>query len=1450
MLLRLASHRYGGLSVSMRLLLAVLLCLSLATPAQADVLRFDRLTIEDGLSQSNVFALAEDSNGHLWFGTESALDRYDGYEFQTHRSDPDDPNTLSFGRIYVLDSSAPDALWVGTGLGLDRMDLRTERIQRFPTPPTSNSIIGSVMVDHQCPDQPLALTSQGELLRADPTTQRLHATRWPDDTPHAVRRIERGPEGRLWLATTTGLWRWHCEHQTLEHLATTASAPPHYGSSTGLLSVAPDGRLLAATPTGLHVYDPYSGELLGVMDPRQHGFDSSIVHAVNTDQHGGVWLRLPTDLVRIAPGRLLRAGPWTTGAHFDEQRGVINHRHALRIATSGDGRVWVAGSFGLYTYQPGSAAIKQVQHDPARSDSLPQSVNEAGHELLADRFGVVWVGTHLGGVVRYVPERHRFASLQSPMPSSDIIRGVSEVQHDDQIWLFTGVDDGGISMWHVPTEGPPELHHQFSITAPAPRTLPSNHIRSLKAQPDQAAVWAWGDHWLGRIDVAEQRFELVAITGTLNDRYRSITAAPNQNRLLVHTRHDLFWVDLDHRPEPPNSAPRLTAVDWMQRVFGEQGAPAIAATEVLSDGRIVIGLRNGWVLYDPIQQRGEHHLLAPDQPWGSSNSVITLLEGSDNTLWVGTHDGLARVDLSRVEVDRWWRNRDGLPDQTIYAILPESSARLWLSTNRGLVRLDTISGQVETFGRADGLRNYEFNSRVGQAGPSGHFYFGGVSGLIRFRPHHIRPHPTPPDVRLQRLRVNEESVPLNSASREFTLKHNENNVVFEFVGLHYMTPHRNQYSYRLDGLEADWIEFGTQRQVRYSSLNPGRYTFWVRAANADGIWSEPTQLASVTIKPPLWLTQWAYLTYASLLLLLIINLVMASNRRKRQLEALVAQRTSELDHKNEMVRRQAKELEQVLAARTTLFANISHEFRTPLTLIQAALHRLEEQRDHPKAIPLAQRYTKRLTRLVDQLLDLSRLRMHGVKASSTPWSLAPILRITAEAFENHAAQRGIELKTDIDSTWRTQCDQPSVEKIILNLLTNALKFTPAGGRVSLILSAGEHDEEACITVSDTGPGIPKDQQEIVFERFQRLPSQEMTLIEGAGIGLALVREAAQAVGGRVQLISEPGQGCTFKVYVPALAEGDAAALQHSHFQSTERLALDAALLDERAQDEAADAATAQPSYGKTLGTLLLVEDNRDLRDYLTTLLSRDWMVVPAVHGEEALERLEDQAIDVIVSDIMMPRMDGLELLRRVRSELPTSHIPFLILSARRDAETRIAGLSMAADDFLTKPFDATELRLKLRNMAERRRNQTHQLRQELQTQAGQSAGSPQVNADIVRVPSTSALSPRDQRFAERVKQWLSHHHDNAERTIAEMARDLAVDQRTLQRKIKALFDCAPSECLNEYRINKAQAALLESAKSIQEIAYDCGFNSPKSFSRTFQRHLGCSPSAWRNQHAA
>lgn len=1415
--------------------------LGLITITQAEPLRFDHFSIEEGLSQSNVFAIAEDSRGHLWFGTESALDRFDGYEFKSFRSDPDDPNTLSFSRIYALDASIPDTLWVATGRGLDRMDLLKHSVQRHTRHDGESNIISHLAIDPSCPQQPLAITHSGQLMVADPVQSTLVRVQWPEAvTAPGVRSLVSGPEGQIWALSQTALWRWHCQSQHMEWLADVALADPRETSHSSLIAFDQAGQLLIATDQGLEVREPATGQLLGRMDPRQHGLNERALYAVAADRHGGVWLRSERNLIRLSPGQLLRDSPWTISLDLTSGGEVPSHRHPMRVATSGDGRVWVAGNFGLYTYKPGQGRLTSVAHDPARPDSLPQSVVGAGHQLLADRFGVVWIGTRLGGVARYTPQRHRFTTLRSDIASSDTIRGVSEAMIDGRRLIFSGIDDGGILVWETQADGAPVVVDHLHADLDAPQALPSNHIRSLAMQPDQRALWVWGDTWLGRIHLHNRHFELISQGHEVYDRYRHLQPDPRNQSILASSREHIKVVQLDTHEEPGTGDYQVTPLEWSAGLFEESSLPAVSSILVLRNGQIAIGLSNGWVLHDPVTSQSTHRLLHADQPWGSNNSVISLLESPAGVLWLGTHNGLARVDLAQPDKALWWTVADGLPDPTIYAMLAERDDALWLSTNRGLARLHASDGRIERFNRADGLRDYEFNSRVAHSGPSGTFYFGGISGLTYFDPLSIHPHPMPPDLMLQGLAINDVPMRWSNPNPDLRVAHHQNNIVFDFVGLHYTAPQLNQYRYRLDGLEANWIEAGTQRQVRYSGLNPGRYQFWLQAANADGVWSEPMPMASLYIRPPWWLSPWAYLAYFMLALGVLMMAVVNASRRRRQLEALVAERTSELDRQNEIVQQQAKALAEALDARTTLFANISHEFRTPLTLIQAALQQLETQREDSKAIPMAKRYIQRLTRLVDQLLDLSRLRMHGVQAADAPWSLTTILRITAEAFEAHAAQRGLRLETQLVDSWQTRCDQASVEKIVLNLLTNAIKFTPAGGTVSLRLEAQPDAQSVCIVVADTGPGIAKAMQEVVFERFQRLPAQEMTLIEGAGIGLALVREAAEAVGGAVALISDAGQGCEFRVTLPAeKAAAESTESFPPQFQSTERLTLDSTLLAEPSPETSADEAISADSE---LGTLLLVEDNRDLRDYLKELLCPDWQVVTAMHGEEALARLAEQPIDIILSDIMMPQMDGLELLQRVRDDLATSHIPFLILSARRDAETRIAGLSMAADDFLTKPFDARELQLKLRNMAVRRQSQTAALRGVLQT--------PTIQPPSSAREATADLSPRDQRFVQRLQQWLAAEYSNPDVSIADMACELAVDQRTLQRKVKALYDCAPSECLNEYRINRAQAALLESAQSIQEIAYDCGFNSPKSFSRTFQRHVGCSPSAWRNQHAA
>jgi len=750
---------------------------------------------------------------------------------------------------------------------------------------------------------------------------------------------------------------------------------------------------------------------------------------------------------------------------------------------------------------------------------------------------------------------------------------------------------------------------------------------------------------------------------------------------------------------------------------------------------------------------------------------------------------------------------------------------------------------------SEGLPALEFNSRAFDRGQNGQWYFGSVGGITWFTPEKIKPHPMPPNVISHQVLINDEPVSLSNADSALTLPHQKNNIVIEFSGIHYASTEQNQYAYRLEGHEDQWVMAAPDRVARYTNLPPGNYRFWVRAANLDGVWSAPTMLFQAQIRPPWWATSWAYLSYGLLLFGLIALLFFRSMQRSQRLEAIVAERTAELDQKNQLIESQARALEESLQARTVFFANISHEFRTPLTLIQAAIDQWVPAEDKAEPKRLAERYLQRLARLVDQLLDLSKLRLTGVDAASQPWSVNAIVQASVHGFEYLATQRGVALSFEADNAYSTQVDQASVEKIMLNLLSNALKYTPQGGRVLVSLS---HDrDQVTIAVQDTGPGIAADQQALIFERFERLASEETLRREGAGIGLALVKEAASAIGGSVALTSEPGVGSEFVVRFPGdQTEEIQASEANTVFSSDQRLALDQAVLGEDSLMEGALAheALEDPSAQRSISDqpkLLIVEDNPDLRGYLTNLLKPQWNVFQAGDGEAALNILKVHDIDVILSDLMMPKMDGLALLTAIRDNIETSHIPFLLLSARHDTDTKVSGLTLRADDFLTKPFSPEELKLKLANVLDTRERMRMFLAQQ---RLGDPAQGPESSTDLLD-QARHGLSPRDHKFLDRLNQWLEANYKDSERGVDAMATQLSMNERTLQRKVRALLGLTPLQYLTAYRLDQAKRQMSDPSQTLAEVSFDCGFTSQQAFSRAFKQQFGVTPTQWRAQQA-
>mgnify|MGYP000394294845 CR=1 FL=1 len=1460
--------------------MAVALIWVATLPANADF-RFDQLGVAEGLSQSRATALSEDSLGRMWVGTEAGLNIYDGYAFRPLPGDDAISQELNSTRIAGVFRNRSDAMWVATGDAVARVSLATNTIDTvrhaslFPDMGISQGDRNATFFA-PCREGIWVLRSRAVLfITPGPNglvEEKALTTRLPDQREPAFGGFSGlvDQQNNLWIADHHRLWRISCDDQTPTLVSTRdrlTNLPVPGGSA---LALGQDGRVFWASRGRVDVIDPTSDEkpVVGAVQTT-----TETIKGIAHDDLGQVWVTTSERLGRIERGVAdSQSKPlvWTIDpvyrANRPSQRSQVVNRVGLAVANSSDGFVWTHSHFGVVAIDSDHQQAFRLTHDPTREDSLSPIRENQVVTMYADRFGGVWFSGGLTGISRYVPEKNRFAVIKNTDPLSPSARSIEEVIIGGQVYLWVGWDGARLSLWRQGQDNRFGPIAAYQAQADAERVPGQNTVRTMVETTD-GFVWMASSSELWRGDTATRQRESMHV---FDDHRRAGAAAvfanvglaydDQRNELLFSHQDDVWQVALDNDQQIAS----VKRLDWVSGA--EKHTPQTALLKIAA-GRYLIGLRNGVRWLDLDRERVIHHPLARSEASkavGANDDgahVISLANSPDGAVWVGTRQGLARLELAQsgesVKRLDWWDEGNGLVDDTVYAVGVERANVVWVSTNQGLSRLQWDGDAERDMAQRElkatdyqisaGLPALEFNSRAFDRGQNEQWYFGSVGGIAWFTPEKIKPHPMPPNVISHQVRINDEPVSLQNADSALTLPHEQNNIVIEFSGIHYASTEQNQYAYRLEGHEDQWVMAAPDRVARYANLPPGNYRFWVRAANLDGVWSPPKLLFQAQIRPPWWATSWAYLSYGLLMFGLIALLFLRSLKRSQRLEAIVAERTSELDQKNQLIQSQAKALEESLQARTLFFANISHEFRTPLTLIQTSIDQLEP--DNPSSRPkqMANRYLQRLTRLVDQLLDLSRFRLSGVEPADEVWQVNAIVEASVSGFEYLATQRNIDLSFQAVGVYVTRVDQASVEKIILNLLSNALKYTPVNGRVWVRLD--HHDDMVAMSFKDTGPGIEADQKEMIFERFERVASAETLLKEGAGIGLALVKEAAAAIAGSVELHSEAGEGSEFIVRFPGQpaqdSSGDGQAVR---FLSHTRMALDQAVLaghDPMAASASDGLDGVDGEAGHLKPVLLVVEDNADLRHELRRLLADQWQVIQAEDGEAGLQALADQEVDVILADLMMPKMDGLALLEAVRDNIETSHIPFLLLSARHDTEARISGLALSADDYLTKPFSPEELKLKLGNvLATRDRMRAFWSQQGLAGSFDQADES--FDPAQAKRPN---LSPRDHKFLDRLNHWMSDHHSDPEINVQSMADQLSMNERTLQRKIRALMDMTPIQYLNAYRLDKSLEVLDDPSQTIAEVSFVTGFASQQTFARAFKQKYGMTPSQWREQGA-
>jgi signal transduction histidine kinase/ligand-binding sensor domain-containing protein/DNA-binding response OmpR family regulator len=1395
-----------------------------ASASEDDALWTRSLGVEDGLSQNYVLAIAQDRDGFLWFGTVSGLNRWDGHQFESYASVAEQPTSLGASLILALHADRAGTLWVGTPEGIDRFDPGANAFQRYG--PKLRSLNGGrrVAVEAMASDQAgrIWFTSfdGAQIYRLDPGTGEVHAFTVPNASSLWVTALQVDSGDRLWVA--------------MGPADDEAPGPRPYRLVLFDRCSRIVDRSLPAPRTPVNL-DDGAGKVGPIVEDRAHR----------------VWVGRKGELLRYDPatGAVVRTGDGSSGPPRLAGRVV----HSLAPGPSGE--LWVL------THAPDAASSDEPHslfrmdpdtlqaHRVTLRDRAGRPATDARLErLFLDRSGVLWLSSNAGGL-RYSDVSASGFSLYrreaggDPGLAGSFVRAVVKAR-DGVVWVgtprgLTRLDRSGDRI-------------DYSIPFAKGRSaLPDPSVQALLEDRD-------GNLWVGTprgLVVIERASRLTA------RRYRHQPGNPrslaeNWVGVLHEDRSGHVWIGTLGRG--------LSEFDPRSRSFRTHGSdkedpstlPSGAVTALFSDraNRLWVGTDAGLARLTRSPDAVHRVERVAARPGGLAGVVVQSIAESGATpgvLWVGTEQrGLGRLDLRDESVRFFTTRNSNLPDDTVYGILTDERGRLWMSTNRGLASYDPTADTFRIYGAERGLQSREFNARAFFRAADGEMFFGGIGGLNAFYPDRIADNPYAPAVVINGVRVLDRGagVPESEARlvyrpgmprQSVSIEYDQRDITFDYVALHFSDAARNRYLYRLDDYDADWRGPVTERSAQYTNLDPGAYTFRVKALSSHGMPSNGEATFSFVILPPFYATSW-FRALAALAIVLALAggfrlRVQALRRRQQLLEREVAQRTEELRRALDTVEGQARQLKELDAAKSRFFANISHEFRTPLTLtlgplrdVRAGLHGTIPDGALAE-IDLAIQNANRQLELVDQLLALARLDAGQPEFRLRDSRLDECVRHAAAPFESLARRQRTRLEIDLpDEDVRGVFDEQKIERLIGNLLGNALKFTPPGGDVTVRLRAAP-DGWATIDVEDTGPGIPAHDLPHVFERFYR-GDQAAGLAPGTGIGLALAKEYVDLHRGEIRAESRRGGGTRVTVRLPAMTAHPRTSVRGEAPEGEAR--------GDQGVAPAADAVLSRqvvvPAPGDAVGAglprVLVVDDHADMRAYLRKHLAPVYDVLEAGRGDDALAQIGVEMPDVIVSDVMMPGLDGYGLCQAVKANPDTNFIPVVLLTAKAGAESRLDGLEGGADDYLTKPFEPTELLARLRNLL--------LARERLKARFAPRPASPGM------VPAPLPLESTDAAFLRRLREVLDRESHDESFDVAALATGLAVSRAQLHRRVREVLGSTPVETIIRFRLERAARMLADRAGNVGEVAYAVGFKNLSHFVKRFRELHGQTPAAY------
>ncbi|PWJ37940.1 hybrid sensor histidine kinase/response regulator transcription factor [Sediminitomix flava] len=1367
----------------LRLLPTLMMCLSfigmsINTFGIGNNIVLQHFSTRDGLSQNDINCIYQDQRGVVWIGTNNGFSSFDGYEFKNYTMET---HPLSSNLINKIKEDHLGNLWLGTAdAGLCRFNIQSETFDSF-----SNTDLNPKLF-----------------------------------TDDVASRMTFDNDGNLWFGNSKGLNCVKKEFLDKKHIsALKYYHNPHNAESilsnhiTDLF-VDNSGTLWIGTKKGLQEYIPAKGhQNYGTFKSYLKTTDNNLL---NISQEGSNLLIAYFDGVFEMSLK-------------NSEKGDFVKKSDLKcdvLLKSESDVIWAGTPDGLYQLQYGSYrdSLEVLGfYNSSNNDNMSTNIITALYE---DNIGIIWIGTNGGGINKYNPRRKKFGHIKKGhFEGSLSYNKIRSIFQDSKDRLWIGTEGGGINL----LENWNERNYNSGF-----KTIPV--VNDKKSPNIVYSIEEWNEKMVFGVGYP---FKSLAIDSNKAHKLeqqltKSIFHPKGHHNAAFSIENDgdsVIWMGTYGGGVLRGIKQKDNSIIWSNSILShkkgkENLLDIIRSLHLDKQGNLWVGTREGLCFISKNEKLKEHPKYTLFQNEDSNpkslsyNYILPIFEASNGEIWIGTMGGglniLAPDNISNSSTFDHISIENGLPSNVIKSILEDDYGNLWVASNKGLSKINLETRSVKNYDVSDGLQDDEFSELAAFKNKDGMLLFGGVNGINIFNPHEIVDDNTISDLIFTNLKVLNTNIKpfqvfhnnqiLSQSLRDtksIELYYNQNSFAVNFACLHYGAPENNLYKYKLVGFDQDWISADAmQREAKYTNLSPGEYQLLVKGANGDNVWNPQPISLHIKVLPPWWLSWWAKWMY--------VMLFFAAISFFSRYSIITARRKSQL----EMEKFEREKLEDLSQLKLQFFTNISHELRTPLTLIHTPIEQLIKkgrnlsEHEREKSYQLIFKNVQHLMRLVNQLLDFRKVDQGKMKLQLMRGNWNTFIEQVFHSFKEFAEHEHIDFNFHSEgSDIHGYMDNDKLEKIMYNLLSNAFKFTYQG---EINLSVKRADDKVKITLQDTGIGISEEKQEHLFNRFYQVENLKTAKHRGTGIGLAFTKSLVELHNGTIEFESETNKGTTFYLEFPLSVEN----------YEGEQIELNQELVSKEDTNEEEDLLEVS-----TKPKVVVIDDNHSIRELLQSLLEETYEVFLAEDGEKGLSLAKEVMPNLILSDIMMPILDGYELTKKIREDSQLCHLPIVLLTAKNSENSKLKGYEYGVDAYVTKPFNSDVLLARIHTLIENRSNQQKRFRTDIDIQ-----------------PSEITFTPIDEKFLNRLVGIVEENISDSEFTVEKLALEYGATPLRLNQKLKALTGQTAKGFIRNIRLKRAAQMLKLGRFSVSDVTYEVGFNDLKYFRNCFKKEFGVPPS--------